>query len=221
MNSRNYISQENMKTRFKSRNLPHMFHHEKPIFITYRLNFNLPEKEMNRYRQLIKGWYHELRDLPKDERTFRLQDRDKRFFDWFDKIIGLAPDLPQILHQDGIREIIQESFHHFDGLRYTLLCYCIMPNHVHVLINPLVQEDGDIFSISRIVYTWKRYTATAINRVLGKKGKLWQKEIYDSLVRDKEDLGKVIGYIVNNPVEANLVEDWRDWKGTYLKDEVM
>ena len=96
-----------------------------------------------------------------------------------------------------------------------------MPNHVHVLINPLVQEDGDIFSISRIVYTWKRYTATAINRVLGKKGKLWQKEIYDSLVRDKEDLGKVIGYIVNNPVEANLVEDWRDWKGTYLKDEVM
>ncbi len=221
MNTRNNLSQENMKTRFKSRNLPHLFHHEKPIFITYRLNFTLPKQEMDKYQQRIKDWHRELESLPDDERTQKLKTKDKRFFDWFDNLIGLSPDVPQILHQDGIREIIQESFHHFDGVRYTLLCYCIMPNHVHVLINPLVQEDGNIFSVSHIVYTWKRYTATAINRALGQQGSLWQKECYDRLVRDKDDLGKLLGYIVNNPVEANLVKDWRDWKGTYLKDEVM
>jgi len=221
MNIHNNISQENMKTRFKSRNLPHMFHHAKPVFITYRLKFTLPQKDMAKYQQRLKDWYAELENLPDSERANLLKDKDQRFFDWYDQLLGLSPDAPRFLHQDGIRKIIQESFHHFDGLRYTLLCYCIMPNHVHVLINPLVQEDGDIFSVSRIVYTWKTYTAKAINKVLGKKGNLWQKEIYDSLVNDKEGLAKVIGYIVNNPVEANLVEDWQDWKGTYLKDEVM
>lgn len=221
MNTRNNLSPKNMKNFFKARRLPHMYHHEKPIFITYRLKFTLPDKVMAGYQQRIQDWHAELEDLPQDERADRLKDKDKRFFDWIDNLIGLSPDVPQILHQDGIREIIQESFHKFDGVRYTLLSYCIMPNHVHVLINPLVQEDGNIFSISHIVYTWKRYTATAINRVLGRRGNLWEKENYDSLVKDKEGLGRVIGYIVNNPVNANLVEDWRDWKGTYLKNEVM
>lgn len=221
MSIHNHLSQENMKTYFKPRRLPHIYHHEKPIFITYRLKFPLPQQMLDDLDKRIRSWYKELRDLPKDERVYLLVDKDKRFFDWYDRLLGLSPDIPQILHQDGIREIIQESFHHFDGLRYTLLCYCIMPNHVHVLIVPKVQESGKIFSISRIVFTWKTYTAKAINKVLGKKGSFWQRECYDSLVNDKEGLAKVIGYIVNNPVAANLVEDWRDWKGTYLKDEVM
>ena len=221
MSIHNHLSPENMKTYFKPSRLPHIYHHGKPIFITYRLKFPLPQQMLDDYNKRIRAWYKELRDLPKDERAYLLVDKDKRFFDWYDRLLGLSPDIPQILHQDGIREIIQESFHHFDGLRYTLLCYCIMPNHVHVLIVPKAQEGGKIFSISRIVFTWKTYTAKAINKALGQQGSLWQRECYDSLVNDKEGLAKVIGYIVNNPVAANLVEDWRDWKGTYLKDEVM
>ena len=90
-------------------------------------------------------------------------------------------------------------------------------NTPHVLIVPLVQDDGNIFPISHIIYTWKKYTATAINKVLGKKGSLWQKESYDSLIRNENGLGQALEYIVNNPVKAGLVEDWRDWKGTYVK----
>jgi len=217
MNSHNMLSSENMKQYFKSRHLPHVFAEDKPIFITYRLNFTLPKKVMDQYKKQIEDWNKELLALPQAEREIRLQTKDNRFFDWFDRLIAISPDVPSLLHKDGIREIVEESFKHFDGLRYTLLCYCIMPNHVHVLILPRLQEDGKIYSISHIVYTWKKYTAAAINKILGKQSSLWQKESYDSLVKDNNSLERVLEYIVNNPVKAKLVDDWQQWKGTYMK----
>ncbi len=168
MNSHNMLSSENMKAYFQSRHLPHIFAEDKPIFITYRLKFTLPQKVMDQYKKRIEDWNKEVLALPKAERVIRLQTKDRRFFDWFDRLIAISPEVPSLLHRDDVREIIEESFKHFDGLRYTLLSYCIMPNHVHVLIYPLVQDDGKIYSISHIVYTWKRYTAAAINKVFGK-----------------------------------------------------
>ncbi len=217
MNGHNMISGENMKAYYKSRNLPHLFADDKPIFITYRLDFTLPQKVMQDYSRLIEDWIRDLEDLSDAERARHLKDKDQRFFAWFDRLIAVSPEVPQLLHKDGIREIIEESFKHFDGVRYTLLSYCIMPNHVHVLIYPKLQEDGLIFSIPHIVYTWKKFTGTAINRILGKQGSLWQKEIYDSLVKDDAGLTNVVEYIVNNPVKAKLVNEWQQWKGTYVR----
>ncbi len=217
MNKHNTLSSENMKAFFKSRNLPHIFANNKPIFITYRLNFTLPQEVMDQYNQQVEEWFHELECLSQEEKKIKLKEKDHRFFDWFDRIIALSPDLPRFLHKDGIRQIIEESFKRFDGLRYSLLGYCIMPNHVHVLMIPMAQNDGNIFPIPHIVYTWKKFTATAINKILGKKGSLWQKESYDSLVRDEKGLRQVLEYIVNNPVKAGLVENWEDWKGTYVR----
>lgn len=217
MISHDMLSNVNMKAYFKSRHLPHIFADDKPIFITYRMNFTLPQKVMNQYKQMIEDWNKDLLALPEDERAIRLQSKNTRFFDWFDRLIAVSPGIPFLLHKDGIREIIEESFKHFDGLRYTLLSYCIMPNHVHVLIMPRLQEDGKIYSISHIVYTWKKYTAAEINKLLGKKGSLWQKESYDSLIRDENGFGDVLEYIVNNPVKAKLVDDWQHWKGTYIR----
>jgi putative transposase len=221
MNKHNMLSSENMKAYYKSRNLPHIFAEDKPIFITYRLSFTLPQKVKDQYKQQIDDWNKELASVSKEERALRLVEKDKRFFDWFDKLIAISPDVPSLLHKDGIREIIEASFQHFDGLRYTLLSYCIMPNHVHVLIFPLIQEDGKIYPISHIVYTWKKYTAAAINKTIGKKGSLWQKESYDSLVKDEVGLGNVLEYIVNNPVKAKLVDDWQQWKGTFVRERLV
>jgi REP element-mobilizing transposase RayT len=217
MNSHNMLSSENIKGYFKSRNLPHIFAEDKPIFITYRLKFTLPQKVMDQYKKQVEDWNKDLLSLPKDERITRLKTKDSELFDWFDRLIAMSPEVPSLLHRDGIREIIEESFKHFDGLRYTLLSYCIMPNHVHVLILPRLQENGKIYSISHTVYTWKKYTAAAINKSLGKKGSLWQKESYDSLVMDYQGLGNVLEYIINNPVKAGLVAEWQDWKGTYVQ----
>ena len=220
MNTHNNISNENMKFQYKSRNLPHMFDVEKPVFITYRLNFTIPKAVAEEYERRIKEWTEEIAKLPEEDKKLKLNDKNARSFAWFDELIAKSDEVPQLLHKEGFREIIEESFKHFDGIRYKLLCYCIMSNHVHVLISPLLQDDGKIFSIPHIVYTWKKYTAAAINKLMESKGNLWQKEIYDRLVRDEKELGRVVEYILNNPVKAGLVAQWWQWKGNYVHSEL-
>ena len=77
-----------------------------------------------------------------------------------------------------------------------------MPNHVHVLIQTLGEQ-----SLARIVHSWKSYTAHRANEILGRSGTFWQREYFDRIVRDEEDLRRTIEYVIENPVKAGL----RDW----------
>ena len=65
------------------------------------------------------------------------------------------------------------------------------------------------------------HNAGRINAALGQQGSLWQKECYDHLVRDIDELNRIVDYIVENPVKAGLAEDWKQWKGTYLHRDYM
>ncbi|GAB1365869.1 transposase [Candidatus Cloacimonadaceae bacterium] len=216
MPDHNYISQENQKYEFKSRNLPHKYDTDKPVFITYSLKFSLPEAVMAEYSQRKENWEKQLLELSKDDRAEKLKSKDGLIFAWFDEPLDKTPDIPRILHQPEICDIIKESFQHFDGLRYKLLAYSVMPNHVHVVIFPLRQEDGEAYSFHHIIYSWKRFTANAINKLLNRKGSLWQKEGYNRLIKDEMELGRVVNYVLNNPVRAGLVKEWQDWRGNYL-----
>ena len=55
-----------------------------------------------------------------------------------------------------------------------------------------------------------------INKKLGKKGDVWQDENYDRIVRNGEELGRIIRYVLNNPVKIGLVKKWQDWEFSYL-----
>jgi REP element-mobilizing transposase RayT len=78
-----------------------------------------------------------------------------------------------------------------------------MPNHVHVVVQP-----RDLFGLAWILHSWKSYSGQMANRLLGRRGAFWQREYYDHLIRDGEELGKAIRYTAENPVEAGLA-DWR------------
>ena len=88
-----------------------------------------------------------------------------------------------------------------------MICWRIMPNHVHTLIAPV---EG--MSLSEIMYDWKSYTTHAINKALNRKGKLWMMEYFDRYIRDNDHFQKVVNYIHNNPVKAGLVADPADWR---------
>jgi REP element-mobilizing transposase RayT len=108
--------------------------------------------------------------------------------------------------------IVQEALLHFDGERYRLLAWVIMPNHVHVLVDMLPGQD-----LGRIVQSWKRHTAQAINRHLGMEGALWRREYWDRYIRDEAHFRLAVDYIERNPVKAGLVrrvEDWR-WSSAF------
>ena len=112
-----------------------------------------------------------------------------------------------LLRDDSIAQIVQDTLLFNHQKKYELICWCIMPNHVHTLIAPV---EG--MSLSEIMYDWKSYTTHAINKALNRKGKLWMMEYFDRYIRDNDHFQKVVNYIHNNPVKAGLVAEPADWR---------
>jgi REP element-mobilizing transposase RayT len=100
---------------------------------------------------------------------------------------------------------VVDTLRKFDAERYRLLVWCVMPNHVHAVIQPLGGHE-----LPQILHSWKSFTSHAVNRMLGRRGSFWGVEYYDHLVRDEEDLQHCVDYAWENPDRAEL-EDWR-WR---------
>ena len=121
------------------------------------------------------------------------------------------------LARPEIGSLVQTALISFDGARYRLGAWCVMPNHVHVLE---VMKPG--YGLERIVHSWKSYTAKEANRVLGRVGRFWAPEYFDPFMRDDEHLAGTAAYFEGNPVKAGLCESvgdwlfssaWREWGG--------
>jgi type II secretion system protein J len=109
--------------------------------------------------------------------------------------------------KDGrVAVIVRDALRHFDGQRYNIVAWCIMPNHVHVVVRP---KGG--YDLSGILHSWKSFTANRINQALARTGTVWQAESYDHLIRDEEDLQHAVAYVLDNPRVAGL-DNW-PWCG--------
>ncbi len=102
--------------------------------------------------------------------------------------------------------MVQNALMHFDGDRYEIVAWCIMPNHVHVIVRPLGENQ-----LSEILHSWKSFTAKEANRILRRTGQFWQEEYYDHLIRDEEEFNAEVQYVLDNPLKAGL-KDW-PWRG--------
>lgn len=112
--------------------------------------------------------------------------------------------------------------HSFDDQKYLLICYCIMPNHVHLLFKLSDRDESrSTYPVTDILRLIKGSTARKANIKLQRTGSFWQRESYDHLVRDDEERENIIRYILLNPVKAHLVHSWKDWKWTYCKEEYL
>ncbi len=111
-----------------------------------------------------------------------------------------------ILQRPEIAEIMHGSLEYYNKIKYLLHAWCIMPNHVHVLV-----EVADGFTLSTILHSWRSYTAHKANKILCRTGEFWQSEYFDRFIRNTEHLCKTIEYIFGNPDKAGLVE-WK-WRG--------
>jgi len=108
-----------------------------------------------------------------------------------------------------VADRVANALRFFDGARYQLAGWCVMPNHVHVLFTALPGQ-----ALEQILHSWKSFTSKEANRILGRGGNFWAREYYDHLVRDDEELARILGYIVNNPIKANL----RDWQWVWIHE---
>lgn len=109
-----------------------------------------------------------------------------------------------------------------------------MSNHVHAVFAPFLSASGlrEEFQpeglrfisphppLAAIMKSLKGYTARQANRVLGQEGTFWETESYDHVVRDAEEFERIVKYILDNPVKAGLVKDWRQWRWNYRREDV-
>ena len=179
--------------------LPHFDNGEVAQLITFRLADSFP-------RELMKKWKQELLCLSEKEAAI---ERSKRIEAFLDKGYGQT-----FLKNPCIAKIVEDALLYFDGIRYLLCAWVVMPNHVHVLI---VQKEG--FEISGIVHTWKSFSAKQANKILNRSGKFWQEDYFDRHIRDEKHYKAAIEYIENNPVKAGLSmkkEEWDYGSATFL-----
>jgi REP element-mobilizing transposase RayT len=93
----------------------------------------------------------------------------------------------------------------FDGDRYDLRAWVVMPNHVHALFKVVGTP------MAEILESWKKYTSQKANRLLKRRGKFWQADYWDTFMRDGEHELETRNYIKNNPTKAGLVLDPKTW----------
>jgi REP element-mobilizing transposase RayT len=193
---------------FHARNaLPHLKREGASYFVTFRLAGTLPAELITRLkteRQAILA--HALaakRPLtwPEQEELFR----------WYARRVDAHLDAGHgdcFLAQPQIAGLVAGALRHFHEDRHELGAWVIMPNHVHVLVRP---RPG--WTLSAVLHSWKSYTATQANRLLGRAGRpFWQKESYDHLVRDDQDHARCHRYIEDNPVTARLCDRPEAWR---------
>lgn len=202
-----------------SRNLPH-FQPEGSIFaITFRLAFSLPAKTKRRLKEEKREYDRISKNLSGSELQAYTNEFDKKYFEEFDNFLDKYSKSPMWLSIDEIAQEVANSIHFQEHKLYILHAYCIMPNHVHMIIQPQKSQGEDFYSIAKILYSLKRYTANSCNKILKRNGQFWQHENYDHFVRDEKDLAYQIYYLLYNPVKAKLIDKTQNWKYTWTKDE--
>lgn len=120
------------------------------------------------------------------------------------------------LSKPELNKIIINSLKYWEGKKLKNLAFSIMPNHVHWVLELLEKdEEGKPVYLQDILQSVKRFSASSINKLENRTGSLWQKESFDTTTRDEKHLYYVIEYTLNNPVNAGLVKDWREWAGCW------
>jgi putative transposase len=221
-------------------NLPHLQPPDATFFVTFRLAGSVPQSVL-RFYTAQKEWLERQTSRPTmqdpqpptpdiDTRTERLRQVRRELFSRIESILDRAADGPTWLKQREVAQVVKEALHYRDGRVYRLDAYCIMSNHVHAVFSPFLsaaelreihdREGLQIVSqnppLSAIMQSLKGYTARSVNRLLNRSGAFWAKESYDHVVRNAEELNRVVRYTLANPVKAGLVRDWREWEWSYL-----
>ncbi len=166
-----------------------------------------------------EGLMYRWQDLSKRRKAIRLKNFDYSNSDYVYFITMCARHLSSPFLSRGLaQEILKSLLSLRDEGKIFLYCYCLMPDHLHVVLSPRPscgRESSE--DVSKILGDFKSYT-TRLSWKHGIKGKLWQRSFYDHVGRKEEDLTAICDYIIANPVRKGLVGNPEDWSHSGLLD---
>jgi len=186
--------------------LPHLKKEGAVYFVTFRLADSLPAHEVARLK-------HERQVILEQARAAKSPltwHEEEQLLAWYcDKVEALldAGHGTCCLSKPEIAGLVAGALKHFNGQRYELRAWVVMPNHVHAVVWPMPGQ-----TLGDILHSWKSFTSKAANKLLGRTGEFWQKESYDHWIRDDTERARLVAYVENNPVKARLCKSLGDWK---------
>jgi len=124
-------------------------------------------------------------------------------------------ELPEVC-----RMTILDACRFWDGKKIRLHLVCVMPDHVHALIEPLEETPGVYHDLSKVLHSIKSFTAHEINKMMRRSGPLWEEESWDRIIRDEKDYYEKWQYIVNNPVKAGLSASPEQYAFLYANEKL-
>jgi putative transposase len=213
--------------------LPHWYKPGCAHFITYRLADSIPTALLRDWKREREAVIRQARDLPVKLQAERRLNAHRQFFRHYDQFLDKRCETKWLVDA-RVASAVRENLYHHKASQYELLAYCVMPSHVHVLLQPFhlvgqaaslpvnlnVTEELELMSdegpdstspLATIMHSLKSYTANKANEALDRKGIFWQHESYDHWVRDLEELERIVNYIKANPVRAGLCAKATDW----------
>ena len=202
--------------------LPHIESEEGIYFITFRLADSLPSNVLAAWQTERNEILLHARNQKRELSEYELRRLSYLHLEKVEKYLDSGMGQCWLSNLE-VAKIVWDSLKYFDGTRYKLHVWCIMPNHVHVLFSPLRwknQSPSDSLLIP-ILHSWKSFTASAANRILNRKGQFWQEEYFDVLVKSDSQFAFYVRYILENPVTAKLCQRWQDWPWTGCSQEIM
>ena len=209
--------------------LPHFQQPGQAYFVTWSLIDALPPKALEAYtrqlKQITLSIEFERENNGNDEALAKLKMEyyivRRKYMKAYDDLLHLQTQFIVDLSQKQHTDIVLEALRFWEGKRLENYAICVMNNHVHWVFRLFERnENNERVYLQDILHSVKRHSANEINKLEGLTGALWQKESYDTTIRDDKHLFRAIEYTINNPVEAHLVKDWKNWKGTYLASGV-
>ena len=175
--------------------LPHWEKEEGLYFLTFHLADSLPQavlvKIAERHR-ILEAAKNNIANLLPEQKAILADYSHARIEEYFDRGAGSCPLLDM-----RVAGSMAAALRFRDGKNYRLLAWCIMPNHVHVVVRLFPGQE-----LAKVVKAWKNFSAKAANQALGRKGRFWQREYYDRLIRNGDELDRAIRYVVENPAKA-------------------
>jgi REP element-mobilizing transposase RayT len=227
---------------YHRRKLPHIHSPGATLFVTFRLAGSIPQAVLRQWKA-EKIWLDEEMQRIDKEATqtsrqevinhqARLLDFHRRWFKKFEDVLHQAECGPHWLQEERLAQMVADSLHYRDGKVYRLDAYCIMSNHAHAVFMPFLNERGlrekpgsapllyesDEPPLDVIMHSLKSYTAQEANKLLNRTGSFWETESYDHEVRNDTEYHRIVRYVLNNPVKAKLVKNWREWRWSWKRE---
>ena len=191
--------------------LPHWEQGAVYQFITWRLADAIPQSKLSQIAEHRKAWLtHHPPPWNEDEEREYHTAFSGVVDTWLDAGTGAC-----ILREPQFRQIVTEALHFFDHDRYVLDSFVVMPNHVHVVLQPMSGHP-----VADVVKSWKGFTSREINRLRGTQGPLWQERYWDRLLRSPLHHVMCREYIRLNPAKAHLREgEYAWWERPFVAKE--